>query len=162
MNNLNFVSLIGRLTQNNELRTNTNGKSFLSNSIAVQRSFKNANGDYDTDFINVAFSGKTAEFVNEHFHKGDVISVIGNISVTTKETENGKRTFTNVNVDNVAFVPGAAKELSRLLRLLLQLQLLPVTKALRRFRLQVQWRTLMMTVFRSKSLRLESCANRWY
>lgn len=109
MNNLNFVSLIGRLTQDNELRTNTNGKSFLSNSIAVQRSFKNANGDYDTDFINVAFSGKTAEFVNEHFHKGDVISVIGNISVTTKETENGKRTFTNVNVDNVAFVPGAAK-----------------------------------------------------
>ena len=109
MNNLNFVSLIGRLTQDNELRTNTNGKSFLSNSIAVQRSFKNANGDYDTDFINVAFSGKTAEFVNEHFHKGDVISVIGNISVATKETENGKRTFTNVNVDNVAFVPGAAK-----------------------------------------------------
>lgn len=40
MNNLNFVSLIGRLTQDNELRTNTNGKSFLSNSIAVQRSFK--------------------------------------------------------------------------------------------------------------------------
>ena len=38
-----------------------------------------------------------------------MISVIGNISVTTKETENGKRTFTNVNVDNVAFVPGAAK-----------------------------------------------------
>ena len=72
MNNLNFVSLIGRLTHDNELRTNTNGKSFLSNSIAVQRSFKNANGDYDTDFINVAFSGKTAEFVNEHFHKGDV------------------------------------------------------------------------------------------
>ena len=68
MNNLNFVSLIGRLTQDNELRTNTNGKSFLSNSIAVQRSFKNANGNYDTDFINVAFSGKTAEFVNEHFH----------------------------------------------------------------------------------------------
>lgn len=109
MNNLNFVSLIGRLTQDNELRTNTNGKSFLSNSIAVQRSFKNANGDYDTDFINVAFSGKTAEFVNEHFHKGDVISVIGNISVTTKETEKGKRTFTNVNVDNAAFVPGAVK-----------------------------------------------------
>ena len=109
MNNLNFVGLIGRLTQDNELRTNTNGKSFLSNSIAVQRSFKNANGDYDTDFINVAFSGKTAEFVNEHFHKGDVISVIGNISVATKETENGKRTFTNVNVDNVAFVPGAGK-----------------------------------------------------
>ena len=104
MNNLNFVSLIGRLTQDNELRTNTNGKSFLSNSIAVQRSFKNANGDYDTDFINVAFSGKTAEFVNEHFHKGDVISVIGNISVTTKETENGKRTFTNVNVDKIFFL----------------------------------------------------------
>lgn len=109
MNNLNFVSLIGRLAQDNELKTTTNGRSFLSNSIAVQRNFKNANGEHDTDFINVTFSGKTAEFVNEHFHKGDVISVLGNISVTTKETENGKRTFTNVNVDNVAFVPGVGK-----------------------------------------------------
>ena len=73
MNNLNFVSLTGRLTQDNELKATANGRSILSNSIAVQRNFKNANGNYDTDFINVLFSGKTAEFVNEHFHKGDVI-----------------------------------------------------------------------------------------
>lgn len=106
MNNLNFVSLTGRLTQDNELKATANGRSILSNSIAVQRNFKNANGNYDTDFINVLFSGKTAEFVNEHFRKGDVISVVGSISVTTKDTENGKRTYTNVNVESVAFVPG--------------------------------------------------------
>ena len=106
MNNLNFVNLVGRLTQDVELRTAENGRAFSSNSIAVQRNFKNAAGNYDTDFINVVFSGKTAEFVNEHFHKGDVISVVGSISVTTKDTENGKRTYTNVSVDSVAFVPG--------------------------------------------------------
>ena len=106
MNNLNFVNLVGRLTQDVELRTTENGRAFSSNSIAVQRNFKNAAGNYDTDFINVVFSGKTAEFVNEHFNKGDVISVVGSISVTTKDTENGKRTYTNVSVDSVAFVPG--------------------------------------------------------
>lgn len=107
MNNLNFVNLIGRLTADPEVRTTANGKGMVTNSIAVQRNYKNKDGNYDADFINVIFSGKTADFVAQHFKKGDVISVTGSISVTTKETEAGKRTYTNVIGENVAFVPGA-------------------------------------------------------
>lgn len=110
MNNLNFVNLIGRLTSDVEIRTTENGRSTGTGCVAVQRNYKNANGEYDTDFIYVLFSGKTADFVSKNFCKGDVISVIGSISTATKTTDTGeKRHYTNVVCDSAGFVPGTKK-----------------------------------------------------
>lgn len=106
MNNHNFVNLLGRLTSAPELKQTSNGRSYVATSIAVQRNYKNKDGNYDTDFVNVSFLGKTAEFVAQHFGKGDVISCTGSITVTTKATEAGNRTYTSVLCDSVAFVPG--------------------------------------------------------
>lgn len=114
VNNANFTLLTGRLTHAPELRQNQNGRAFLSNSIAVQRNYKNKNGEFDTDFINFMAGGATAEFIAKYFQKGSPITISGALYQSTTQVydENGvQKNFTtlNVMVDQASFVPGAAK-----------------------------------------------------
>ena len=60
---INTVSLSGRLTKDPEYRTTQNGVAVTTFSLAVQRSFKDANGDYQADFPNVVAFRNTAEVV---------------------------------------------------------------------------------------------------
>ena len=48
-------------------------------SIATTRSYKNDNGDYDTDWFNAVAFGGTADFISKYFSKGDMILAEGNI-----------------------------------------------------------------------------------
>ena len=62
---MNNVSLVGRFTRDMELRyaTGENATAILHNCVAVRRKFKNADGEYESDFINITAFGKTAEFI---------------------------------------------------------------------------------------------------
>ena len=78
---LNHIIIMGRLTQDPELRTSPNGTSVTSFSVAVERDYKNQDGDKDTDFINVVAWRQTAEFVCKYFSKGRMAVVDGRLQI---------------------------------------------------------------------------------
>lgn len=102
---MNRVCLIGRLTTKPELRNGAT--SSVRFSIAVQRSYKNANGTYDADFINVVAFGPRAEMICNNFDKGNQIGVEGRIQTGSFTGQDGqKRYTTDVVIDQVFFVGG--------------------------------------------------------
>ncbi|MBQ8605095.1 MAG: single-stranded DNA-binding protein [Clostridia bacterium] len=102
---LNKVILTGRLTATPELKTTTGGNSVTSFSIAVQRQFKSADGNYQTDFINIVAWRNTAEFITRYFEKGQLIAIVGSIQTRSYEDRNGqKRTAFEVVAEEAQFV----------------------------------------------------------
>lgn len=97
---LNKAILNGRLTKAPELKQTQNGKSVCGFTIAVDR-----NRDREkTDFIPIVAWGKTAEFVNQWFGKGDLITIVGRIEVRSYEDKDGnKRTATEIIAEEVLF-----------------------------------------------------------
>lgn len=101
---MNKVILKGNLTKDVELQTTNSGLSVAKFTVAVQRRFKNANDEYETDFINCVAWRNTAEFVSKYFGKGSQIIVCGAIQTRNYEAEDGtKRYITEVLVDEVDF-----------------------------------------------------------
>ncbi|MEG0157531.1 MAG: single-stranded DNA-binding protein, partial [Anaerovoracaceae bacterium] len=78
------------------------GKPVASFTIAVQRRFKNKNGEYDADFINCVAWGSTAEYISNHIDKGRLIGVEGRLQIRTYENKDGKKVWvTEVIADSV-------------------------------------------------------------
>ena len=101
---MNNVCLIGRMTREPELRSTETGTSVCSFSLAVQRSFKNKDGEYEADFINCVAWRNTAEFISKYFKKGQQIGVKGEIQ-TRKWDDNGTTRYaTEVIVTGTTFV----------------------------------------------------------
>lgn len=101
---MNNVTLIGRICNDIEMKTTTNGVEVISFCLAVDRKFKNANGEKQTDFINIVAWRKTAEFIYKYFSKGQQIAITGNIQTRNYEDKQGnKRTAFEVVADNVYF-----------------------------------------------------------
>jgi len=111
---VNKVILMGRLTRDPELRSTPNGVSVCTFSLAVSRRFKNANGEYDADFINCVAWRQTAEFISKNFTKGRMLGVVGSIQ-TRNYDKDGQRVYvTEVSVDEAYFAgdkgPGRADD----------------------------------------------------
>lgn len=101
---LNNCTIQGRLTRDPELRYTASNTPVVSFTLACERSRKNANGEYDTDFIDCAAFGKTAEFVKNWFAKGMMAIVVGRIQSRNWEDRNGnKRTSIEINANEVLF-----------------------------------------------------------
>ena len=101
---MNKAILMGRCTADPELRTTANGVSVATFSLAVNRRFRNAQGEYDADFINCVAWRNTAEFIAKYFTKGKQIAVVGSIQTRKYEDRQGnKRTATEVVVDEAHF-----------------------------------------------------------
>ena len=104
---INKFIAIGRIVRDIELRATPNGTSVSNFTIAIQRKFKDANGERQSDFINCVTFNKTADFVKSYFSKGDMISVDGRIQTRNYEDKDGKRVYvTEVVTDEVGFVGG--------------------------------------------------------
>ena len=102
---MNKAILCGRLTKDAELKRTSNGTTFCNFIIAVDRRFKDANGQRQADFIAcVAWKG-TAEFIAKWFKKGVKIAVVGSIQTRKYEDQNGQsHIVTEVIVDEAEFV----------------------------------------------------------
>ena len=101
---LNNCTIQGRLTRDPELRYTASNTPVASFTLAVDRSRKNANGEYDTDFIGCTAFGKTAEFVKNWFAKGMMAIVVGRIQSRNWEDRNGnKRTSVEINASEILF-----------------------------------------------------------
>lgn len=105
---MNRVMLAGRLTADPELRTLDTGTEVASFTLAVDRKFKDKNGQKQTDFIWCKAWGKTAVFISAYFHKGDgLIIEDGRIETRRYEDRDGNtRTAFEVIAGGVEFPQG--------------------------------------------------------
>ena len=102
---MNQVILIGRLVRDIEVRYTESNTAVGNITIAVSRSFKNSEGNYDSDFINCVMFKEWAENCKKFTHKGDLIAVKGRLQVRNYEDKEGnKRYITEVMVDKITFL----------------------------------------------------------
>lgn len=100
----NKVIMMGRIANDPELRTTPNGHSVCSFRIAVERRFKNNDGERTTDFFNVVAWNKTAETVTKYFAKGKMILVEGEMTTRQYTDKNGNNaTWYEINAERVSF-----------------------------------------------------------
>ncbi len=116
---LNRVVLIGRLTKDPDLRYTQSGTAVCSFTLAVDRGFKNASGERETDFIDITVWRQLAETCANYLSKGKLAAVDGRLEIRNYETQDGsKRKATVVVADNVRFLSpreeAASDELPRL------------------------------------------------
>ncbi len=110
---MNSVALVGRLTKNPIVTYTQGGSSITKFSIAVDRRFK-TDGQPSADFINVVVFGKTGEFVEKWFHKGDPISITGRIQTGSYTKQDGTKVYTtDVIAETAEFVPGKPQNQSQ-------------------------------------------------
>ncbi len=101
---LNKIIIMGRLTRDPELRHTQSGTPVASFSLAVDRDFKNQNGEKETDFIDVVAWRSSAEFVSRYFTKGRMAVVEGRPQIRAWQDRDGnKRRSAEVIADNVYF-----------------------------------------------------------
>ena len=104
---MNKVQLVGRMTRDPEIRYSQgeNATATARFSVAVNRRFKNAEGNYDADFINCVAFGKAAEFVEKYFKKGMAIGLTGRIQTGSYTNKDGQKVYTtDVVVEETEFV----------------------------------------------------------
>lgn len=101
---MNKAMLMGRLTKDPELRTTANNVSVCSFTLAVDRRFKNPDGEYEADFIPIVAWRHTAEFAARYFHKGSRMLLVGSIRPRSWEDQDGNRRYTTeVIADEIYF-----------------------------------------------------------
>lgn len=100
---MNKVFLMGRLTRDPEIRYGNDNKPIARYSIAVDRRYKDQNGNYPTDFFNLTSFGNTASFVEKYLKKGTKIVVEGEIRNNNYEKD-GKTVYSEqIIANNVEF-----------------------------------------------------------
>lgn len=90
---LNNVSLVGRMTRDAELRYTANNQAVATFSLAVNRNFKNQNGDREADFINCVIWRQQAENLANWGKKGALIGIVGRIQTRNYENQQGQRVY---------------------------------------------------------------------
>ena len=102
---LNQVVLVGRIVKTPELRTTETGKKTATVTLAVPRSYKNMNGEYDTDFLDCILWTNIAENTTEYCQTGDMVGVKGRIQTRVIQNEDGsKKKKTEIVAEKVTFL----------------------------------------------------------
>jgi single-strand DNA-binding protein len=111
---MNRVVLIGRLTTKPELRYSGTNIPYTRFSIAVDRNFSSANGERQTDFINISVWRKQAENVCNYLNKGSLVAIEGRIQTGSYTDKDGNKKYTtDVMADNVQFLESKAQSQNR-------------------------------------------------
>lgn len=111
---MNRAMLVGRLTTKPELRYTSSNLPFARFSVAVNRTYSNAQGERETDFINVVVWRKQAENVCNFLNKGSLVSVEGRIQTGSYDDKDGNKRYTmEVVADSVQFLESKAQSQNR-------------------------------------------------
>ena len=101
---LNVVAIMGRLAADPQMRQTRSGKNVASFRVAVDRGRKDANGQNQTDWLDVVARDKTADFVSRYFSKGSMIAVTGRLQSRSYQDKNGNnRTAIEIVANQVSF-----------------------------------------------------------
>ncbi len=104
---MNRVWIIGDIGNAPEVRTTSTGKTQVKMRVAVRRNYRNANGEYESDWLNVVAWGNTANFISKYLHKGDKVSVDGSIQTGSYEKDGHKvYTFDVVGLNPILSLNG--------------------------------------------------------
>ena len=102
---INSVTLVGRLTKDPDLRETGSGNKVANFTLALQRKFKNQDGEYEADFINCQVWRQQAENLEKYVRKGDLVGVNGRIQTRTYDDQDGNRKYiTEIVCDSVTYL----------------------------------------------------------
>ena len=107
---INQAILVGRLTAEPEIIETEEGKKVSNITLAVPRNFKNSEGVYETDFINITLWNGIAENTAEYCKKGDVVGVKGRIQSDTYDKNGEKKYETKVIAEKLTFLSSRQQE----------------------------------------------------
>lgn len=112
---INQVTLMGNLTRDPELRQTPNGQNVCSFSLALNRSYKNATGEWQeaTDYIDIVCWANLAERVAQYLAKGRRCLVVGRLQSRSWEQEGQKRSKVEVLAQDVTFLDGRGGDTSQ-------------------------------------------------
>lgn len=106
---INSVCLVGRTTKDPELRYTPSNVAVATFSLAVNRNFKDANGERETDFINCVIWRQQAENLANWAKKGALIGITGRIQTRSYENQQGQRVYvTEVVAENFQMLESRA------------------------------------------------------
>ncbi len=105
---INMVTLMGNLTRDPELRQTPNGQSVCSFSLALNRSYKDASGEWKelTDYVNIIAWAALGERVSQYLAKGRRCLVVGRLQSSSWEQDGQKRSKIEVVANDVTFLDG--------------------------------------------------------
>lgn len=102
---LNQTVIVGRLVREPELRETETGKKITNITLAVPRSYKNVNGEYDTDFISCVLWQGVAENTVNYIKKGDLLGIKGRVqSRVIEEAEEVRKNVMEIVAEKVTFL----------------------------------------------------------
>jgi single-strand DNA-binding protein len=102
---LNQIVIVGRLVKEPTKEKTEDGKEMAQMTLAVPRSYKNADGIYETDFIDCVLWTGIAENTTEYCKRGDILGVKGRVQTRVFETEDEKKRYTTeVVAEKVSFL----------------------------------------------------------
>jgi single-strand DNA-binding protein len=108
---MNKIILIGRVTQDIELKATASGTEVADFTLAVNRNYKNAEGNYEADFINCVSYKGLAKTISTYVKKGDRLAVEGRLQTRTYQNKEGKNIkVSEVIVENIDFIETKKKE----------------------------------------------------
>lgn len=108
---INQVTLVGRLTKDPELKRTTEGTPVTNVTVAVNRQYRNQNGEIEADFVQCTLWKKTAENTSRFCRKGSLIGITGRIQTRYYDNQEGKRIYvTEVLADSVRFLEQKKQE----------------------------------------------------
>ena len=108
---MNQIILVGRLVKSPEVITTESGKNMSYITLAIPRSYKNENGEYDTDFIDCVLWNAVAVNTSEYCKQGDVIGVKGRVQSRMVEDEEGNNyKKTEIIAEKVTFLSSKKEE----------------------------------------------------
>ena len=108
----NLVYLIWRLVSDPELKKSENSKDYTSITLAVQRSFKNVDGIYETDFVNCILWNGIAQNTTEFCKKGDLVGIRGRIQVRSYQEGDETKYVTEIVVERISFLASKKVEIN--------------------------------------------------
>ena len=101
---LNQKILVGRLTRDIEVHKSESGMSVATISLAIHRSFKNSDGEYDTDFIDCVAFDTIAQNTSEYCKKGDIVGIKGRVQSRVVEKEQAKQNVIDIVAEKTTFL----------------------------------------------------------
>ena len=104
---MNKCIFVGNLTRDPELQTTANGVSVCRFSIAVNRTYTNANGEREADFVNIVAWRGLADNCAKYLAKGRKVCVVGQLQTRSYDDKDGNRRYvTEIVAEDVEFISG--------------------------------------------------------
>ena len=100
---INICAIQGRLCNEPELKSSSNGVSVCRFTLACDRNYQPQGKEREADFIDIVAFKQRAEFVSKWFHKGDLMALEGSIQTRNYEKDGQKRKSVEVIANNISF-----------------------------------------------------------